>query len=111
MGVVDHRRRALCDLGLLRLGLQLSLCGRAFNLTVTHDNDLVGDAQQASALRDCDDGGASHLQPLQGLDQRVFAFGVQAGIGFIQHDQRGGFEQSACQGDPLTLSTGQPWVS
>jgi hypothetical protein len=58
-------------------------------------------------MRDHDDDGAARAQAENGAGQRFVAFGVEIGIGFVEHDQERIAIKRARQRDALRLAGGQ----
>src|SRR2546423_14221015 len=76
------------------------------NASGLHHQDLVGLAHGGKTMRNYKRGAAFH-QVLETLLNEGLRFGVEAGGGFIENQNFRIGENSASNGDPLALSTGE----
>src|SRR5579863_5237690 len=68
--------------------------------------DAVGAAHGGEAMRDHDDGASSHQILRGGLHQR-FGLAIQSGSGFVENKDGSVLENSAGDGNALTLASGK----
>src|SRR5437762_10944840 len=96
-----------CRIGWGGSGKQLALAAEGLLGTVLHHEYPVDCVKRAETMRGNDDDSAAGSYPQQRLRQRLFAFRIQIGVGFIEHDQERIAIQSAGKRDALPLARGE----
>ena len=76
------------------------------DLPVVNDENLIRLLDRCQPVCDGDDGFAAHQRRERLLDQ-MFVFGVDAGGGFVQDDDRRVLEDGTGNGDALPLTAGE----
>jgi hypothetical protein len=75
---------------------------------VVHHDDAIHQREDRRALRHQQHRGAGRAQLAQRVAQRLLAGRVQAGVGFVQHDDARRAEQGASKRHALPLPARQP---
>ena len=71
-----------------------------------HDDDAIHVHDRGKAVRNDDDGFAAH-ERLECVLNEGFGFGIETGGGFVEHEDRRIFKNSASNGDALTFAAGE----
>ena len=90
-----------------RLGQDLVLRPEGLLRSSHHCQHVVHSRQRAWSMRDDDHDPAARANAENGLGERLLAFGIEIGIGLVEHDQERLAVESARERNSLLLSSGQ----
>ena len=92
--------------------IKAGICNQFFvisfldDASILHHIDAVGVADRRKAMRDDQHGAARH-QPVEGVLDEAFAFGIEGGGGLVENQDGRIPEHGARDGDALPLATGE----